>query len=75
MKALPPRRLSNIVSVLFVANVFVCSYLGCGKMFPLGAVPKHCLPASFTMLQVTGVSWTPVKTEQQVEMHRQKKCE
>lgn len=58
--------------IFLVLGVFLCSYLGCGKMFQFGAVPEHCLPASFTMLQVTGVHGPPVNTEQQVEMHRQK---
>lgn len=66
------RRLSTIVSISFVANIFLCSYLSYGKMFPLEAVKKHCLPASLTMQQVTGVSWTPLKIEQEVETHRQK---
>lgn len=72
LKRLAPRQPSSIVLVLFVTNVFLCSYLDCGEMFPLGAGLKHCLQTSLTMLQVTGVSWTLVKIEQQVEMHRHK---
>jgi len=57
-ESLAPRRLSNIVSVLFFLSLvfFLCSYLVCGKLFQLtGAAPKLCLPASITMLQVTRV--------------------
>lgn len=56
--------------IFLVASVFLCSYLGCGEMFQLGAAPAHCLPASLTMLRVTGVHGPPVKIEQQVEMQQ-----
>lgn len=72
-ESLAPHGLSNIVSVLFffVASVFLCSYLDCGKMFPAWSGTK----ALFTSIPNTAAGHRSSGTQEQQMKMLKKRCD